>query len=290
MKKLIITEESAQQLLKGINIPPQPQIMVDLCMEMAADEIRLETIADIISKDAGISGYVLKAVNSPFFGLRNQITSIKQALSLLGIANICNIVNALSIRHNLSEGSMFELTRFWDNAADVAMVAAAISRLTGIASSDEVYTLGLVHNSGIPLLMAKYPDYQRTLQKAYANPKQRITDFENEAFGSNHAVLGYYVAKAWKLPNYLGEAIADHHKTEAIFSEQVPCDHHKKNLLAVLKLAENICKTHQTLGGVTKDYEFARIKQDLLIYIGLSEYDFEDLQAELVDMGLNFSH
>jgi hypothetical protein len=55
----------------------------------------------------------------------------------------------------------------------------------------------------------------------------------------------------------------------------------------VLKLAETSCKTHLTLGAINKDHEFARIKTDLLLYIGLSDYDFENLQSELIDMGLN---
>jgi HD-like signal output (HDOD) protein len=279
--------ETAHQLIKGISIPPQPQIMVDLCMEMLLPDICLESISEIINKDVGLSGCILKAVNSNFFGLRNQITSINQALSLLGITNICNIVNALSIRSSLEDESIIELTQFWDNAVDVAMAAATISRLTGISSADEAYTLGLFHNCGIPLLMSKFDNYSSVLQNAYAEKKRRITDIENSLIDCNHAVIGYYVARAWKLPTYFCEAISDHHKTEAIFADKISCNPRKKSLLAVLKLAETSCKTHLTLGAINKDHEFARIKTDLLLYIGLSDYDFENLQSELIDMGLN---
>lgn len=283
----VIAETAAQKLLKGITIPPQPQIMVDLHMELVMPDVCIDAIADIITKDAGISGSILKVVNSPFFGLRNQITSIKQALSLLGINNIVNIVNSLSIRDSLSDNSIIEMTRFWDNSIDVAMAAATISRLIGISSPDEAYTLGLFHNCGISLLINKYEHYPQILENAYAQDSRQITDIENDMLECNHSVIGYYVARAWKLPDYLGEAIADHHKTEEIFSDQVKCDKRKKNLLATLKLAETICKTHQSLGKAENDYEFERIKTDLLIYIGLSEYDLEDLQYELVEMGIN---
>ena len=97
-------------------------------------------------------------------------------------------------------------------------------------------------------------------------------------------MVGYFVAKAWKLPDYLSQAIADHHKVEGIFSDKISCDSREKNLLAVLKLAETSCQSHLVLANQSIDHEFERIRHDLLIYIGLSEYDFEDMQAELRDM------
>ncbi|MCQ8104872.1 HDOD domain-containing protein [Methylomonas sp. SURF-2] len=283
--KPIIPEETAQKLLKGITIPPQPQIMVDLHMEMAVPEPSFVNIAKIIGKDVGVSGSILKVINSPFFQLRNQVTSIGQALNLLGLNNVINIVNSLSIRNSLTDTTLTELTRFWDNAQDVAMAAAAISKLTGVAAPDEAYSLGLFHNSGIPLLMHKFEHYPSILKRAYAETSKSITDVENETIDCNHSVVGYYVAKAWKLPAYIAQTIADHHKVEPIFADKIACEQSEKNLLAILKLAETTCKTHGMLGYAAVDHEFGRIKNDLLNYIGLSEYDFEDLRAEVIEMG-----
>lgn len=282
-----LTEDATQKLLKGINIPPQPQIMVDLQMEIAMPNVSLDTIAAIISKDIGISGAALKLINSPFFGLRSTITSINQALNLLGLPNIINIINGLALRNAFSYQQLLDMTKVWDNSMDVATTCAAIAKLTGIASLDEAYTLGLFHDNGIPLLMDKHQDYPQLLNRAYAETKLRVTDIENAAHDTNHAVVGYFVAKAWKLPDYMSQAIADHHKTEPIFSEALDYDPRGKNLLAVLKLAENTCQSHQSLGDVDTDHEFNRIKKDLLIYVGLSEYDFEDLQAEVRDMHIH---
>lgn len=281
-----ISEQATLSILKGITVPPQPQIMADLHLETVQPDVSLDSIAELIGKDVGIAGSVIKVVNSPVFNVRSPITSIKQALSLLGIANVINIVNALAIKDNLSDASIVEMTRFWDNAMDVAMACAALSGSLGIAAPDEAYSLGLFHNAGIPLLMSRFSDYPKVLRQAYQEQQRPLTELENQAVGSNHSVVGYYVAKAWKLPDYLSEAIADHHKTDAIFADKIGCDRRKKNLLAVLKLAEHICRSHQVLGQVGQDYEFARIRKNLLIGIGISEYDFDDLRAQLLEMGL----
>jgi HD-like signal output (HDOD) protein len=283
-----ITEDASRKLLKGISIPPQPQIVVDLQMEMASSNMSLNKISTIISKDIGIAGSVLKIVNSPYYGLPNKVISIQQALNLLGIDNVVNIVNALSLRNTLTFESIVEMTKIWDSAMDIAIASAAISDLIKLGPSDEAYTLGLFHNCGIPMLMNKFENYLKILNAAYSEPKQLITDIENEQFGCNHAVVGYFVAKAWRLPIHICNAIADHHKTEAIFSDKVPCPKAEKNLLAVLKLAEHHCQTYRVLGNVSRDYEFERIQADLLVYVGLSEYDFDDLLSQLKELHLSF--
>lgn len=117
--------------------------------------------------------------------------------------NIINIINSLSIRDSLSDDSIVQLTTFWDNAMDTAMIATAIAKMLGISAPDEAYTLGLFHNAGIPLLMIKFAQYPEVLKSSYAEQVRRITDIENDQLSSNHAVVGYYVAKAWKLPSYL---------------------------------------------------------------------------------------
>ena len=80
-----LTAEQIRQALQGISVPPQPQIMVDLQMEQVMPNPDLKNIARLISQDPGLSGALLKLVNSPFFGLANRITSIQRAVNLLAI-------------------------------------------------------------------------------------------------------------------------------------------------------------------------------------------------------------
>ncbi|MGH8393763.1 MAG: HDOD domain-containing protein, partial [Pseudomonas sp.] len=65
-------------------MPPQPQIMVDLQMEQYMPDPDLEVIARLIAQDPGLSGSLLKIVNSPYYGLSNKIVSIQRAVNLLG--------------------------------------------------------------------------------------------------------------------------------------------------------------------------------------------------------------
>lgn len=133
--------------------------------------------------------------------------------------------------------------------------------------------------------MIRFPDYLDVMQKAYRSETDSITDIENQYINTNHAVVGYYVAKSWNLPNYLCLAIHEHHNTEQVFAQEGG-DGKKKTLLAILKMAEHICGNHRLLGNCSEDLEWRRIEQQVLIYVGLSQYDFTGLSEQVHDMGL----
>ncbi|MCJ8170354.1 HDOD domain-containing protein [Pseudomonas sp. A3.4] len=268
-------------------MPPQPQIMVDLQMEQVMPDPDLRTIAKLISQDPGLSGALLKIVNSPFFGLANTISSIQQAVSLLGINLVVNLVNALSIKGEMSDETIVQLNRFWDTAQDVAMTCMSLAKRLGYQAPDEAYSLGLFHNCGIPLMLGRFADYMEVMEEAYASAsaEQRVVDTENRRYNTNHAVVGFYTAKSWRLPRHLCEAIANHHNVLSIFSEPTSRDSNLRTLLAILKMAEHICQTSRTLGNQSEDHEWTSIQTLVLEYMGLSEYDFEQMKESLRDLG-----
>ncbi|EKT4467224.1 HDOD domain-containing protein [Pseudomonas putida] len=268
-------------------MPPQPQIMVDLQFEQYMPDPDLETIARLIAQDPGLSGALLKLVNSPHFGLANKIGSIQRAVNLLGSRSIINLINAQSIKGEMSDETIVTLNRFWDTAQDVAMTCLTLAKRTGIQAVDEAYTLGLFHDCGVPLMLKRFPDYMEVLEASYANAGMdtRVVDTENRTFNTNHAVVGYFTAKSWRLPEHISSAIANHHNALAIFRDESSRNTQLKNLLAVLKMAEHICASHRVLGNQAQDHEWSVVGPLVLDYIGLSEYDFEHLKQTIRELG-----
>lgn len=282
-----LTDEQIRSVLQGINVPAQPQIMVDLQMEQMAPEPDLRAIARLISQDPGLSGALLKTVNSPFYGLANRVASIQQAVNLLGCNTVINLINAQSIRGELTDAAIVTLNRFWDTAQDVAMACLTLAKRIGYASPDEAYTLGLFHNCGIPLMLQRFPGYMAVLEEAYAstNAETRVIDIENRVLNTNHAVVGFFVARSWKLPQHLCDVIANHHNALILFRDGLG-DGRVETLLAILKMAEHICACHQLLGDQPDDHEWAVVAEQVLEHVGLSEYDFECMRDSIRELGI----
>lgn len=285
---------SAQQIddiLQGIQIPAQPQIMADLQMEQAMPEPDLNEIARLISKDAGISGYVLKTVNSPFFGNSREILSIHQAVVLLGMNTVINLVNTIAIRNeinlqaNLPEEVQKFLAVFWDSAMDIAAICMIVAQMLDYRDTEKAYSLGLFHNVGIPMLLTRFENYRTIMSASYTLDDMKIIDLENQNLNTNHAVLGYYVTKSWKLPRQICDVVALHHNAEEVFSPAANYDDDRKTLFCILKIAEHIYGFHETVAGNKVDREWEKHQETILNHLSVSEYEYDEIISNCQDKG-----
>jgi HD-like signal output (HDOD) protein len=284
-------QQAVEEILRGITIPSPPQIIVDLQIEMASPDPDLNAMAKLIANDAGLAGSILKTANSPFYQTHGHVDSISKAVMFLGMNVVMNIVNTVCLRNaallggQLSDEMLNAMSRFWDSATDVAHAAVLVAQKLGIAPHDHVYSLGLFHNTGIPLMMLKHPDYPQIMAQAYAEPGRRLIDIENRHYNTNHAVLGFFVARSWKLPKSLCEIIGRHHNTD-IFSTQDGTEPETKQLLAILKTAEHLAGLHTVLGDQQENQEWQSHGEDVLAVAGLSPYDYEDVVQQAQELGL----
>ncbi|MFY0664268.1 MAG: HDOD domain-containing protein [Natronospirillum sp.] len=288
----ILNDEQIKQILQGIVIPPQPQIMVDLQMEQMHPEPEIDRIAELIRQDVGLAGTMLKIVNSPLYGLSNTIQSVHQAVMLLGLNTVTNIVNGLSIKGELNDREIVELNRFWDTAMDIAIVSASIAKQVGYANPEEAYNLGLFHNVGIPLMHKRFDNYFSVLEHAYTGQHARIIDTENEAFKTNHAVVGYYCARSWNQPAHLASVIADHHNVQHLFerSAQSTTQGNSLVLVAILKMAEHMCGNYAVLGKQERDHEWESISDLVLDTLGLNAYEMDTMKVIFDERGINMRY
>jgi len=259
----------------GFYIPPQPGLIeqINTC---GAD---LDMIGEVISVDPGISAAVIKVVNSPAFGLLNKISSIPQAVVMLGVDRVVSILKTLLLRKSMAElDTRLNMALFWKCSLSVATVASTICRQLNLAVADEAYTLGLFHNCGVPILASKYSNYQQVIEYSYSREDGRITSEEFAKFGVHHAAAGYRVARVWNLPKVICLAVKNHHSVDRILDDQSIENPTLKTLLSVLKMAEDMVNLPDKLAQCDIDFEWQKVGSKVLEFTGLSEYDYEDLR------------
>ncbi|MBV1907852.1 MAG: HDOD domain-containing protein [Kangiellaceae bacterium] len=269
------SKTSNDSLTSGIYIPPQPGLFEQI-NNCGAD---LEKIAEVISVDPGVSAAVIKVVNSAAFGLENKISSIPQAVIMLGIERVVSILKTLLLRESMSGlDTRLDMNLFWQVSLSVATVASTICRQLNLAVADEAYTLGLFHNCGIPILASKHENYQTVLEYSYGREDGRITSEEFANFGVHHAAAGYRVARVWNLPTVICLAVKNHHSVDRVLDDQSIENPILKTLLCVLKMAEDMVDLPEKLAQCDVDFEWLKVGNKVLEFTGLSEYDYEDLR------------
>lgn len=285
MQSSIINENHpllrAKPLLRNIPLPPQPEVLRKVLDEYRQPIPDLPRIAELIGSDVSLAGAVIQMVNSPLFGLRSNVTSIQQAINLLGLRRLLLLVRAVALRHGLGEG---KYERFWDSANKMAHIGLMLADRLQFEDKENFYTVGLVHDCGLLLMMLHFPDYKTLLAQSNNAPTLPVTAWEDARYGLNHTDLGFLICTSWFLPPELCHAVAFHHKP---FSETV---HGRRQvdsaltLLAVLKLIRHIHACYRRMFYQDIDApEWERDGEAVLRYLGLSEPDYLSLQDDLLD-------
>ena len=272
----IITEEAAEKLLSTIKIPPRPTVMEEIHREKRKEEPDLRKIAQLISKDIALTAAMLKTANSPLFGLRTKIESVQQAVMTLGINNAIGIVTGLALKNALGANDP-KLDGFWDNAEKVASIAVYLSKLVPGVPKDMAYMYGLFRDCGIPFMQQKFPEYTQTLAIANKGSKLALTGIEDEIHTTNHATMGYLLAKSWSMPNSICQAVLNHHDISTLNSnEEFAAE--VRGLIALLRLAEFLCDSRKLLN----DHDWCVSGPIILNYLGLSEDELNDIKEDVL--------
>jgi len=285
MNKHELNQAEVKQLLGNIKIPPQPEIVRAISLERIKDQPDIQRLVGLISKDVGLSAAVLKAVNSPYYGLRTKISSINHAISMLGMGNVSSLVINLALRASVPIPG---IERYWESASRSAQLASMLARklnLRHLMEDAHLYTL--FHDSAMPVLLQRFPAYREIMENISQGKIDwiEITAMEDARFNTNHSVVGGLLASNWGLPSHIREAIDRHHDITVFHSEKLSPD--SLTLIALGHVAEHIesaisqqmndcdwcdfgqsCRAHLLIG----DDEMIEVSDSARDLFGIGEY------------------
>jgi len=213
----LLNRSALQDYVSNIGCLPTPPAMYQkLTSAINSDISGLEEISEIVEQDPAVVAQIMKQVNSAFFGIGRTISSLKDAVSLLGVRNI----RSIALSSQLS--SQFEAGAGWDKfsfesmnqrALVVARLAQAISRRAGASKyvQEQAFLAGLLHDLGV-LIMASHDPEQYSKLIAYSVKKQKpIYLVEKAAYGFFHGEVAASLLALWNLSPHVVEAVMLHH-------------------------------------------------------------------------------
>ena len=204
-----------QLLLEMGGVPSVPTLYREILREMQTEKTSVERVAAIIEKDAGMTAKLLQIVNSSTYGLRQQVSNVVEAATLLGLSNLRNLVLAAEAFQPAEQDQLpdnFQLEVLWNHSLKVAAFAKKIVLMESDSQkmADDAFTAGLLHDIGqIILATKKTEEFGEALRIAQENGELLI-DVEKEIFGATHAEVGGYLMELWGLPDTITEAITFH--------------------------------------------------------------------------------
>lgn len=280
MAETELVDTELERVAISIGIPPCPAILLDLAAQVKSDDPDFGKIEQLVTKDVGLSATLLKTVNSPFYGLRAKVSTVKQAITMLGLSMLSRTVTGLVLRNSFASKDQISMERFWDTSAKVAIASSFIAKQLPGMNRDEAYTFGLFQNCGIPILMLRFPEYKQTLGMANNSVDRGFTEVEDAAHGTDHATIGYLMTKSWNLPEQLSSAIRFHHDYAMLCDAASKLAPQSQNLIAIGLLADHAVYLHSGQKGQNFSQEWLKGSDAALAHLGLSENEFEELYQD----------
>ena len=250
--------------VENINaLPTIPRVLKRLLGVIENPRVSLNEISNFISNDPALTTKVLKMVNSPVYGFPGRISSVNQAVILLGLSVVKGLLLGVSV-FDLMQKTMIGL---WEHSLGCAIVARLIAEKKGLKEPEEASIDGLLHDIGKVLLILRFPDkYEKAMHDADING-MGIYEAERFHYGTTHASVGSWMAQKWRFPQKLVDVIEHHHKPH--LSKSAPVESAIVHLSDILVRARGF--------GFAGDHTLMAVNPKSWQMLGLSEADLRDV-------------
>lgn len=256
----------------GVRIPSQPKVLTELRKLMTREELDVRLLARTINQDPGLTAMLFKVVGNAAYRTQQPFHSVEEILHAVGVEQTYRLVQAIALRSVPVSSEKHVYEAFWVRSQAVGELAMLIAdERVSVCNlfPDHAYLAGIFHACGVPLLLQRFPSYCREMRLGIPGHWADWRE-EDRKFNTDHAVVGYLVARHWCLPDFICDAIRYQHAMAELG------DHAARSMVAILQLAIDL---HARVLRMPNP-EWGAVQPLILAELGLSD----DTLPEFVDI------
>lgn len=191
-----------EKLLANAQLPALPQSAIHLLQVSQRPEAGPPEYAVPIEADPGLTSQVLRFVNSSYFGFSREISSVRLAVTLVGVKTIKNFVlwSAVFSLMPSPKCGPFDLRTLWQDSLRRAIFAREMGRICHSKETEELFAAALLQDMAVPILAKEVPDLYTRLLTARNEGRRRLSAIEDAVCGWNHAQAAALIGRRWNLP------------------------------------------------------------------------------------------
>ena len=267
---------SAQDIVDRVgSLPPLPSTALKLMNAINDPQSTVDDIVDAIRYDQAVTAEVLRICNSAYFGLSRKVTSLNDAMLLLGTVKVLQLVMSVHTSTTLAreqEGYGLEPGALWKHSVAVAMASSGLAQQMKLPNGSLVFTAGLLHDIGKVVLNECVADSFAEIVRRVTEERLSFVEAEQQVLGFSHQEVGGMIARQWELPEAIERCIRFHHDPR----ELDPPD----PFVDTVYLADCICMLFGV--GLGEDGLYYRADQEVMVRHGLHEQNLEVVGAQMM--------
>lgn len=229
--------ELAKQALSQLqSLATLPEVTANVIKTVEDPKSSAAQLHSIVRHDPALVARVLKVVNSAFYGLSGQVTSIDRAIVLLGLNAVKNLAVAASMGQmfrGLKLTEKYTAKDLWIHCIAVAVVGKELAKKTKPGLAEEAFLGGMIHDIGILIALQTWPERVRNVCEQ-ATGADSFFELEKKIIGVNHTFLGKMLAEKWQFPKTCQMIAANHHSPHLAGESE-------KELITLVYIADTVC-------------------------------------------------
>jgi len=266
-----INEDSIiEEILNEIkNIPQFPQHIVQALYTLNNPNSNFDDISYIIKKDSALIADILKLVNSSLYSLPKKVASIEEAVRIIGLKGLKNLIIAYSTNKIfMNKYNINLIKKIMRHSTEVAIYSYEIAKKFGLNSIiDYVYVCGMLHDFGKIIINSINPEIINKMEDICRSKGIDLWTIESLSQGYNHSFIGFKLAEKWNFPDYLKDAILLHHTPWYTNSEN-------RTIVYTIYFANNLTYYRN------KEIEYNDISKEVLDFFNIPNKESIDLLLE----------
>lgn len=198
-------------------LPPFSPVLNHLMASLADEDVSFAKLADLIERDTVLSGNVLRLVNSALYGRRGNVSSVRAAVSILGLNKLRNFLLGLSVSRlwaQIHTPGAWSMARFNGHAVATALLADRIVQKAPVEYPEGAFAAGLLHDLGRLMIATALPAEFARIQAMRSASGKPIEQCEYSVLDLSHAELSAAALARWNLPAPIQRAVLYHHQPQ----------------------------------------------------------------------------
>jgi putative nucleotidyltransferase with HDIG domain len=260
-------------ITKVQSFPSMPATGAKMLRMLEDPETTVDEIEDVLRRDPGLTGNVLKLANSAYFGIPSRVASTRQAVLLLGLKKLIQLVIASCVNgvmdkpvpgYNMAPGNL------WRHSIAVSIASEALVKGKKNLEIEDIFTPALLHDIGKLILGHFVKEDQAAIEKIASQGVPYVVA-ENMVLGTDHAEIGAQILTQWSFPCDVVDAVRWHHDPD--FPEK------PGSAIDIVYLANLLCQTDGA--GNEKETDCTELSPAVIERLGLEVSQFDEIKTSV---------
>jgi HD-like signal output (HDOD) protein len=262
-----ITRATFQDIIERVHtIPSLPEVVMQVVTLVNDPKSSASMIEEIMSKDPAMAAKILRMVNSVYYGLKQPVNDLEQAIAILGFKTIRSIALSISVINAFQQkDSAFNMKAFWTHGAVMACIGRLMGQRVGLPDPELPFVIGLLKDIGMLILVEHAPEETRAIVALAREYRLGLHTATRKVIATHHAEIGAWLVRHWDL----GDEIADAVEHQFAIDEAA-----NARLVAISSLGEYLCALKKIrLAGQCDE---AQLDPVVWQHLGLTKTDLVD--------------